>query len=309
MVSLRKTKKRKSIFKKKNLEIFSVVNEKGRTIRKYNFVKEANNNFFIGQIAKYYDVCSFKTGNVLFRVKDTDDFCTIKFLNEEYVIIVLYKKGILVKISDFDINSRDFEVISSISDFDKIKTRMFFKNCEPINENLTVFIDKNNKFLLLNVNTDEIIKIDYIKPNMLIESKLGFFIIRVRSSKNYVDVTYHCKGNFMYFNIIDLNKNKFLFDEFIKGGAKDIKEYDDKLYIITYDALMDGSGRIIFDSDSYLNLYFINDKPFVKTESKYGIGLIKITGEVIFEAKYKEILELPDRFVAKIDITKEYILN
>lgn len=294
MVTLKKVKKRI----RKTDTFIKVLDENSKVIRKYDCIFFKNEDFFLGKkLNKYLDICSFKTGKILLRFNTFVRY--IKFISKNYALIQDENlEYVLINLSV----CKDNVEIFSISDLENIEGVMRINDYININDDLILFITTEHEFLLFDKQVEYFTKVCF-------DGTYTFFDATYHNCyvcDNFIVLELSSNGS-LYFNVIELHKSKFIFDHFIKGSVKSAKIYNYKLYIITYNySLIDETGKTIIDERIYTDIRFIESKPFIELRNRNRFGLAKITGEIIFEAKYKEIIELPDKFVVEEFPTKEY---
>ncbi len=301
MVTFKEEKKRfiTNLFNRYSSSTFvKVIDEDSKKVMgKYESICKKNEKFFIGKIHNNcFDICSLKTGKILFRFNFHPFY--IEFISKNYVLIEKNDEKVLINLSE----CKDYIEISSISDLLNTEGIMCLNNYFYINDDLCIFFTKKGEFLFFDKKLEDFTKTYF---DGTIDNKTRMYC--TITCDNFIVLNLYND----LFNVIELNQKKFMFKQFIEGNVREVKKYNDKLFFITNDySLIDETGRVTIDGKFYIGLYFVSDKPFVILENKnYRYGLAKVTGEIIFEAKYREVIELPDKFVVEEFPTKEYTIT
>lgn len=184
----------------------------------------------------------------------------------------------------------------------------------------TIFLSKNYSYrdeFLFQYTNDKKICI----TNMITNERSEFYFsnfkdledLEVYSTKvetcNKLSLVLKDKDWHYYFNVYDTSKNEFLFYNFVNGNIKETKEYDGKLYIITYNnELIDQNGNILINK-FYSSICFHSSLPYVYLTKCLKKGLANLEGNIIFDAIYDEIMETPEKFVVNVRETKEYVIK
>lgn len=141
------------------------------------------------------------------------------------------------------------------------------------------------------------------------------YMVDMNTNKNYIftfkdlpdteflsiDISYNLdsESNFLvcvtfanndYFNFFNINTNTFTFKKFFEGEVWNIKEYNNKLYIITHNSeLLDETGNVLIDS-IYDDIEFWGFLPYVVIKKDNLLGFAQLeNGEVLIEVKYDNI--------------------
>ena len=118
-----------------------------------------------------------------------------------------------------------------------------------------------------------------------IEFESVYIYYEIDSQSNFmVSVTF---SDSHYFNVFNINTNKFTFQKFFEGEVWEVREYNDKLYIITYNnELIDQTGNVLIAS-GYDNIQFENNLPYIniKQDGLYGVARVE-NGEILIPVEY-----------------------